>query len=214
VNTPQPVDSTYTRIVKPLADRTVAVLLALLLSPLIIVIAIIIKLESPGPVIFRHLRYGRDKQPFMFYKFRSMAHDTPADVPTSELADAHMHITRFGKFLRKSSLDELAQLFNVTCGHMSFIGPRPVILAEEYLIRERAKHGANSVRPGITGWAQINGRDKITVRRKAELDGYYAQHIGFWFDIKCVLLTFWAVAFSTGHAEGHKPKDDNLAVST
>lgn len=174
----------------------------IVLSPLLAGIAIVIKLDSPGHVIFKQKRIGKDKQTFAIWKFRSMYAQTPKDMPTHMLQDPDAYITKVGKFLRKSSLDELPQLFNILAGQMSIIGPRPALWNQYDLIAERDKYGANDVRPGLTGWAQINGRDELPIPAKARLDGEYIRKMGFWFDCKCFFGTFSSVLHHEGVVEG------------
>ena len=174
------------------------------LWPVFLIIAVLIKLDSPGPVYFKQKRVGIHKTHFDIYKFRTMRTDTPKDMPTHLLKDPEAYITRMGKFLRKTSLDELPQiLHNVLInGDMSIIGPRPALWNQYDLIEERDKYGANDVKPGISGWAQIHGRDELEILVKAELDGYYAQHLSFWMDVKCLLGTIKSVVKSEGVVEG------------
>lgn len=176
----------------------------LILWPLFVTIAVLIKLDSKGPVYFKQKRIGIHKTHFYIYKFRTMRIDTPKDVPTHLLQDPDAYITRMGKFLRKTSLDELPQiLHNVLLnGDMSIIGPRPALWNQFDLIEERDKYGANDVKPGISGWAQIHGRDELEIPVKAKLDGYYAKHISFLLDVKCVLGTIKSVLKSEGVVEG------------
>ena len=173
-------------------------------SPMLLIIALAIKIDSRGPVFFKQKRYGRNKKPFNILKFRSMRVEAPKSVPTYGLADSDKYITKLGKFLRKTSLDELPQIFNIFVGQMSFIGPRPVILEEVDLIEERDKYGANALRPGLTGWAQINGRDELGYVIKARYDGEYVKKISFIFDIKCLFGTFLKVLKKDGVVEGDK----------
>ena len=180
-----------------------AVLLVLALVPMAIV-AIVIRLTSEGPALFRQKRYGQDKKPFTVYKFRSMAVHAPSDRATSDFHDSHAYITSLGKIMRKLSIDELPQLLNVLKGDMSLVGPRPLILKEKSVIDLREKLNANSVRPGITGWAQANGRDEIDDVEKAELDGYYVENFGIKMDIHCILKTIWVIVSVAGHSEGHE----------
>ena len=167
-----------------------------------LLLAIIIKLESPGPALFSQKRVGLHKTYFNILKFRTMRTDTPRDMPTHLLADPQQWITKVGRFLRKTSLDELPQIFNIFLGQMSVIGPRPALWNQVDLIEERDKYGANDVRPGLTGWAQINGRDELEIPVKAKLDGEYVQRMGFLFDCKCFLGTILSVLRSDGVVEG------------
>lgn len=173
-------------------------------SPMLLIIALAIKIDSRGPVFFKQKRYGRNKKPFNILKFRSMSVEAPKSVPTYGLVNSDKYITKLGKFLRKTSLDELPQIFNIFVGQMSFIGPRPVILEEVDLIEERDKYGANALRPGLTGWAQINGRDELGYVIKARYDGEYVKKISFIFDIKCLFGTFLKVLKKDGVIEGDK----------
>lgn len=174
----------------------------ILLSPLFLIIAIWIKLDSPGPVLFRQKRVGIYKKHFEILKFRTMRTDTPKDIPTHLLKNPEQYITPSGRFLRKTSLDELPQLLNILRGEMSIVGPRPALWNQYDLIRERDRYGANDVLPGLTGWAQIHGRDELPIKEKAALDGYYVLHQGFLMDMKCILLTIGSVLRQEGVREG------------
>ena len=165
-------------------------------------ISLAVKLDSPGPVFFRQKRFGIHKSFFNILKFRTMRTDTPKDMPTHLLNDPAKWITKTGAFLRKTSLDELPQLFNILAGQMSVIGPRPALWNQEDLIALRDKYGANDVMPGLTGWAQINGRDELPLDVKARLDGEYAQNISFAFDLKCFFGTVKSVLSHDGVVEG------------
>lgn len=187
------------------------------LSPVLAGISLAIKLESPGPVLFKQKRVGKNKELFEIWKFRSMRTDTPKDVPTHMLSNPDQYITKTGKFLRKTSLDELPQIFNIFRGQMSIIGPRPALWNQNDLIEERDKYGVNHLTPGLTGWAQINGRDELEIPLKAKLDGEYAKKISPGMDVKCFLGTIGSVLCSDGVVEGgtgemHKggEKTDNL----
>ena len=186
--------------------RLLAIVLSLLgllfLGWLLILLSIAIKLDSPGPVLFRQKRVGLGKSHFHILKFRTMRIDTPKDMPTHLLSNPEQYITRVGKFLRKTSLDELPQLFNILKGDMAIIGPRPALWNQFDLIAERDKYGANDIRPGLTGWAQINGRDELEIDVKAKLDGEYVERLSFLFDVKCFLGTITAVLRSDGVVEG------------
>lgn len=188
--------------VKRASDISFALILLFMFSLLLIGISILISADSKGPILFRQKRYGKDKRPFTIYKFRTMTVEAPADQATSSLVNANSYITRSGMVLRKLSLDELPQLINVLRGEMSFVGPRPVILQETGLIEERDKYGANGCLPGITGWAQANGRDEIDLYEKARLDGEYAGSIGLIMDFRCLLKTIDTILFSKGYREG------------
>ena len=172
------------------------------LSPLLLVLCIAIKLDSPGPVFFKQKRVGIHKQHFNILKFRTMRIDTPHDMPTHLLHDPDQYITRVGRFLRKTSLDELPQLWNIFVGDMAVIGPRPALWNQYDLLAERDKYGANDVRPGLTGWAQIHGRDELEIADKARLDGYYVEHLSFGLDVKCFFGTIRAVLDHDGVVEG------------
>ena len=174
----------------------------IVLSPLLIILVIAIKLDSKGPVIFAQKRVGKNKKLFNIYKFRTMKIDTPKEMPTHLLENPDFFITKVGKFLRKTSLDELPQLFNILKGDMAVIGPRPALWNQEDLIEERDKYGANDMRPGLTGWAQINGRDELEIEYKAELDGYYVERESFMMDVKCFFGTIVSVFKSDGVVEG------------
>ena len=183
-------------------DFLISTLAILFLSPVLILIALAIKIDSKGPVLFKQKRVGKDKKHFMIYKFRSMYVDAPSDMPTHLLKDPSAMITRVGAFLRKTSLDELPQLINIFKGEMSIVGPRPALWNQYDLIEERDKYGANQIRPGLTGWAQINGRDELEIDEKSKLDGYYVQHMSLSLDAKCFLGTFISVLKSDGVVEG------------
>ena len=175
--------------------------ISILLLPMLI-IAIAIKIDSNGPVLFKQKRVGKGKKHFMILKFRTMRTDTPHDAPTHELSDPKKWITKVGGFLRKTSLDELPQLFNIFVGQMSVIGPRPALWNQFDLIEERDKYGANDVRPGLTGWAQINGRDELEIDVKAKFDGEYIEKMSLGFDVKCFFGTIKSVLKSDGVVEG------------
>lgn len=174
----------------------------LILSPLLLVLALVIKCDSKGPVLFRQKRVGKDGTFFQIYKFRTMRTDTPRDMPTHLLNDPEAFITPSGRFLRKTSLDELPQLFNIFRGEMSVIGPRPALWNQDDLVAAREAVGANSVRPGLTGWAQINGRDELPIDIKAGFDGEYIRRMSFWFDCKCFFGTITSVLRHEGVVEG------------
>jgi O-antigen biosynthesis protein WbqP len=186
--------------------RLLAIVLSLLgivcLGWLLLLLSIAIKLDSPGPVLFRQKRVGCGKSHFYILKFRTMRTDTPKDIPTHLLVDPEQYITRVGRFLRKTSLDELPQLFNILLGHMAIVGPRPALWNQFDLIAERDNYGANDVRPGLTGWAQINGRDELEIAQKARLDGEYVRNLSFRFDVRCLLATVKVVLNRDGVVEG------------
>ncbi|WP_273401537.1 sugar transferase [Traorella massiliensis] len=174
----------------------------ILLSPVLLIIALIIKLTSPGPVFFKQKRVGKNKTYFNILKFRTMRTDTPKDTPTHLLANPDQYITPIGKVLRKTSLDELPQIINILKGDMSIIGPRPALWNQYDLIEERDRYGANDILPGLTGWAQINGRDELEIDVKARLDGEYVERISFLFDCKCFFGTITSVLKHEGVVEG------------
>lgn len=174
----------------------------LVLSPVYLLVALAIKIDDPGPVFFRQKRVGLHKSHFRILKFRTMKMETPKDVPTHLLDNPQQYITRVGRILRKTSLDELPQIFQIFTGDMSIIGPRPALWNQYDLIAERDKYGANDVRPGLTGWAQINGRDELPIDVKARLDGEYVEKLSFAFDCKCFFGTIVSVLKSDGVVEG------------
>ena len=187
-------------------DFVMALVGMILLSPLFLILLIAIKLDSKGPVLFRQKRVSIHKSHFDILKFRTMRIDTPKDMPTHLLQNPEQYITKVGKFLRKTSLDELPQIINILKGDMSVVGPRPALWNQFDLIEERDKYGANDVRPGLTGWAQINGRDELEIPVKAKLDGEYTQALlgkkGFRMDIRCFFGTFLSVFRGDGVVEG------------
>ena len=187
---------------KRVIDFCMALMGLILLSPLFLVLVIAIKVDSKGPVLFKQKRVGIHKSHFMILKFRTMRIDTPKDTPTHLLANPEQYITKVGKFLRKTSLDELPQIFNIIKGDMAIVGPRPALWNQYDLIEERDKYGANEVRPGLTGWAQINGRDELEIPVKAKLDGEYIAKMGPAMDLKCFFGTFSSVLRSDGVVEG------------
>lgn len=172
------------------------------LSPILLGVALAIKLDTPGPVLFRQKRVGKQKELFEIWKFRTMRIDTPKDIPTHLLDEPEAFITASGKFLRRTSLDELPQLFNILRGQMSIIGPRPALWNQYDLIAERDHYGANDVTPGLSGWAQINGRDELEIAVKARLDGEYVEKLGLSMDVKCLLGTVSSVISHNGVVEG------------
>ncbi|MDE7310093.1 MAG: sugar transferase [Eubacterium sp.] len=187
---------------KRTADLVLSGAAVFFLSPLLLGISIAIKLDSKGPVIFRQTRVGIHNSHFEIYKFRTMYADTPKDMPTHLLKNPDAMVTRTGAFLRKYSLDELPQLFNILRGEMSIVGPRPALWNQYDLVAERKKYGANDVMPGLTGWAQINGRDELEIPVKAKLDGEYVKKFGLWMDLRCIVGTAFAVAGHKGVVEG------------
>lgn len=187
----------YRKYIKRLLDIIFSTLALVVLLPVIIIAALAVKLESPGPAFFVQQRVGVRKTRFGIIKFRTMLEGTPADVPTERFQHADQ-ITRVGSFLRKTSLNELPQLVNIIKGEMSIIGPRPALGNQFDLIRERDKYGANDIRPGLSGWAQINGRDTIDNKTKARFDGEYVKKVGFWFYVKIIIGTILTVLTNTG----------------
>ncbi|EZP59698.1 sugar transferase [Exiguobacterium sp. RIT341] len=179
-----------------------ALVACIVLIPVFLFIMGAIKFESHGPVFFKQKRVGLKKSHFNILKFRTMYIETPQDTPTHLLADPDVYITRVGKFLRKTSLDELPQLFNILKGEMSFVGPRPALWNQYDLIDERDKYGANDTLPGLTGWAQINGRDELPIEIKAKLDGDYVKRMGIIMDTRCFITTIFSVLKSDGVVEG------------
>lgn len=188
--------------VKRVIDLVLSVLAAVILSPLFLILFIAIKMDTPGPIFFKQKRVGINKTHFNILKFRTMRIDTPKDTPTHLLGSPEQYITKVGKFLRKTSLDELPQIFNIIKGEMAIIGPRPALWNQYDLIAERDKFNANDVRPGLTGWAQINGRDELPITVKSELDGEYIKKMNFAFDVKCIFGTITSVLKSDGVLEG------------
>jgi O-antigen biosynthesis protein WbqP len=192
----------YEKFVKRLIDIVLSALGLILLSWLYLILIIAIKLDDPGPAFFAQKRVGKGKKFFKLYKFRSMKMSTPHDTPTHLLENPDQYITKVGKFLRKSSLDELPQIWNIFVGDMSIIGPRPALWNQDDLVDERDKYGANDIKPGLTGWAQINGRDELEIPVKAKLDGEYVEKLSLGFDVKCFFGTITSVLKSDGIVEG------------
>lgn len=197
----------YRRFWKRVVDVVLSFLGLAVLWPFLLIIALLIKLDTPGPVLFKQKRLGRDKTYFMIWKFRTMRADTPRDVPTHLLADPGSRITRMGRFLRGTSLDELPQIVNILAGKMSIIGPRPALWNQHDLIAERDKYGANALVPGLTGYAQINGRDELPIDVKAKLDGYYAEHLSFGLDARIFFRTILNVFKGSGVVEGRQTEE-------
>lgn len=191
--------------IKRLMDFLISLISIIILSPVIIIIALSIKITSKGPVLFRQRRVGKDNLEFYIYKFRTMRTDTP-NVATHLLLNPDIYITKIGKFLRKTSLDELPQLFNILSGEMSIVGPRPSLYSQEDLIKLRTESGVSTLVPGLTGWAQINGRDEIPIPKKVELDIEYLNNRSLCFDIKIMFLTAFKVLKSEGVQEGKVDK--------
>ena len=202
----------YKNHLKRWLDAFLAGAALLVLSPLLGLLCLLIKLDSKGPVLFRQQRYGKEKKLFSILKFRTMYTDTPANVPTNELQDPEKFITRVGKILRKTSLDELPQLWNILVGDMALIGPRPALWNQYFLMECREKEGAADIRPGLSGWAQVNGRDILAddEAKKAAFDGEYARNLSFGFDCKCLWRTVLSVFRRDGFAEGVSVSRENL----
>ncbi len=192
----------YTKFFKRFIDIILSGLGLIILALPMLIVAIAIRCEDPGPVIFKQKRVGIHKKHFNLYKFRSMKMDTPHDMPTHMLENPEQYILKIGGFIRKTSIDELPQLWNIFKGDMSIIGPRPSLWNQDDLIAERDKYGANDVKPGLTGWAQINGRDELEIPVKAKLDGEYVEKMGFGMDVKCFFGTIKSVLKRDGVVEG------------
>ncbi|MDF9844053.1 MULTISPECIES: sugar transferase [unclassified Paenibacillus] len=199
-------------IVKPIIDFLLALIGILLLWPFFLIIAAFIKLGSKGPVLFKQKRIGKHKKEFYILKFRTMRTDTPAEMPTHLLQDPDFFITKAGKFLRRTSLDELPQIINILKGDMSIIGPRPALWNQYDLIAERDKYRANDIRPGLTGWAQVNGRDELPIEIKARFDGEYTAKFTFMLDLKVFFMTVSSVLKSEGVREG--ANDEEVVSNT
>ena len=195
-------ESLYSKYAKRALDVGLSCGGLLVLSPVYAAIALAIKIEDPGPVLFTQKRLGKNKEYFKLHKFRSMKVSTPHDVPTHQLDNPDQYITKVGKFIRAHSLDELPQIWDIFVGNMSIIGPRPGLWNQDLLTAEREKYGANDVKPGLTGWAQINGRDELEIPVKAKLDGEYVQKQSFLFDLKCFLGTISKVSHDDSVVEG------------
>lgn len=193
---------------KPAADKVLSFVGLVILAPAYGIISLAVFLDDPGPVLFTQKRVGKGGHFFLLHKFRSMKMNTPHDVPTHLLSDPEQYITRVGKILRKTSLDELPQIWDIFVGNMSIIGPRPALWNQKDLVEEREKYGANDVLPGLTGWAQINGRDELKIADKAKLDGEYVKYLrqgggkALLFDLKCFFETIYSVLVSDGVVEG------------
>lgn len=193
----------YLRI-KRIMDFVLSLVGLVILSPIFILLALVIKLDSKGPIFFKQNRIGKNKKHFNILKFRTMRTDTPGDMPTHMLQNPDTFITKSGKFLRKTSLDELPQIINILKGEMSIVGPRPALWNQYDLIAERDKYGANDIYPGLTGWAQVNGRDELPIDVKAKLDGEYVERMGLVFDVKIFFKTVLSVVRREGVKEGSK----------
>lgn len=192
----------YNKFFKRLVDIVLSLLGLIVLFPLFLIISLSIVIDDPGPIFFSQKRIGINKTIFNLHKFRSMKMSTPHDMPTHLLKNPEQYITKVGKFLRKSSLDELPQIWDIFVGNMSIIGPRPALWNQDDLVAERDLYDANNVRPGLTGWAQINGRDELEISVKAKFDGEYVENMNFWFDCKCFFGTVFSVIKHDGVVEG------------
>lgn len=192
----------YRNCLKRILDFLLSLTGLIVLSPVFLILCIWIKIDSKGPILFKQKRVGKDKAYFNILKFRTMSIDTPKDTPTHLLENPEQYITNAGKFMRKTSLDELPQIINILAGQMSVIGPRPALWNQYDLIEERDKYHANDIRPGLTGWAQINGRDELEIEVKARLDGEYVKRLSFLFDMKCFFGTITSVLRHDGVVEG------------
>ncbi len=197
--------------IKRCADIVFSAFLLIVLSPLLLFIILVLTVTTKGKPLFRQQRAGKSSKPFYMYKFRTMQVDAPPHMPTMDFSDANRYITKFGHFLRNTSFDELPQLWNVLKGDMSFIGPRPVILAEATLLRERQKRGADKVLPGLSGIAQLHGRDLVDIDHKARYDAYYAAHVSCWLDLRLTFLTVKRVITRRDIQDGGNTKEDPLA---
>ena len=213
----------YQRVIKRIFDIVLSALGLILLSWLFLLICIAVFVDDPGPVFFTQKRVGKDKKLFRLHKFRSMKRSAPHDIPTHLLEDPKQYLTRVGRFLRRSSLDELPQIWDIFIGKMSIVGPRPALWNQDDLVAERDRWGVNSLRPGLTGWAQINGRDELEIPEKGRLDGVYAEDLrkggmqAFRMDLKCFFRTFRSVATAEGVKEGRddpEPAEEKKASET
>ncbi|MGS7463305.1 sugar transferase [Bacillus paranthracis] len=193
----------YMRYMKRMLDFIVSLVGIIVLAPVFLLLILCIKIDSRGPVLFKQCRIGQGKSEFYILKFRTMKIDTPKDTPTHLLENPNQYITKVGRFLRKTSLDELPQIVNILKGEMSIVGPRPALWNQYDLIKERDIYNANDIRPGLTGWAQVNGRDELPINTKAKLDGEYVQKINFIFDIRICFKTVINVVKSEGVKEGN-----------
>ncbi|MDE7209959.1 MAG: sugar transferase [Lachnospiraceae bacterium] len=194
--------SVYNRFVKRMIDVVLSLCGLVILSPVFLILSLWIVIDDPGPILFTQKRIGKNKRYFKLHKFRSMKMSTPHDKPTHMLSNPEQYITKAGKFIRTHSLDELPQIWDIFIGKMSVIGPRPALWNQDLLVAERDKYGANDIKPGLTGWAQINGRDELEIPEKAKLDGEYCYKESFWFDVKCFVSTVFSVARRDGVVEG------------
>ncbi|MEK0089847.1 sugar transferase [Tetragenococcus halophilus] len=192
----------YEKYIKRALGFFLSLIGSIILSPILLIICLAIKIDSKGPIIFKQKRVGKNKKYFNIYKFRTMKSETPKEMPTHLLNNPDAFITKVGKFLRKTSLDELPQLFNILKGDMAVIGPRPALWNQYDLIAERDKYGVNEAQPGLTGLAQISGRDELEIPVKAQIDGEYTNNISFVMDLKCFVGTILSIVKSDGVVEG------------
>lgn len=199
----------YQKVIKRFIDILLSGIGIIVAAIPMLIVSILIKIDSPGPVFFKQKRVGIHKTHFMIIKFRSMPTSAPSETPTHELKNAASLLSPFQEAIRKYSIDEIPQLFNIFGGSMSFVGPRPALWNQYDLIEERDKYGANDVKPGLTGWAQINGRDELPIDVKAKFDGEYVEKLSFAFDVKCFFGTFFKVAKAEGVSEGGPTEKDN-----
>lgn len=198
----------YKNYVKRFLDIFLSLAGVIVLCIPMLILVLCIKIDSKGPVLFKQKRVGKNKTHFNILKFRTMRVDTPKDVPTHLLENPDKYITKMGRFLRSTSLDELPQIFNILSGSMSIVGPRPALWNQFDLLEMRDKYGANDVRPGLTGLAQISGRDELELEEKARLDGEYVRNLSFAMDLKCFFGTFSSVLSQKGIKEGAQPEDN------
>lgn len=192
----------YVQFIKRMIDFIVSLVCMVIATPVFLLLMIAIKLDSPGPAVFTQERMGKDGKAFKIYKFRTMKADAPREVATDELENPDQWVTRLGKFLRKSSLDEIPQLLNIVKGEMAIVGPRPALMTQTNLNKLRVENGVDVLLPGLTGWAQINGRDLLNDEEKTAYDIEYLQQVSFWFDVKCIYRTIAKVAKEEGVVEG------------
>lgn len=192
----------YEKCIKRIIDIILSGVSLIVLFPIYLIVIIAIKVDDPGPVFFTQKRVGKNKKYFKLHKFRTMKMSAPHDVPTHMLDNPEQYITYVGGFMRRTSIDELPQVWDIFVGNMSMIGPRPALWNQDVLVAERDKYDANDVKPGLTGWAQINGRDELEISDKAKFDGYYVKKISFLFDVKCFIGTIFSIAKSDGVVEG------------
>ncbi len=192
----------YRKVIKRIIDIVLSGIGIVVAAIPMLIVAVLIKIDSPGPVFFKQKRVGIHKTHFMIIKFRSMPVSAPKDTPTHELKNAAALLSPFQEAIRKYSIDEIPQLFNIFAGSMSFVGPRPALWNQYDLLEERDRYGANDIKPGLTGWAQINGRDELPIDVKAKYDGEYVERLSFAFDVKCFFGTFFKVARAEGVSEG------------